>query len=155
MSLSNFVFDGDLEPAGFEPGFIIAQIDDATSATAFTTISPSVSLSADDSTEQGTYSLTSGTDYYIRFYSEWHQKDVTGGASTWPFNAMASQADLKIKRLLPPSNDDFANAIALTTSPQAGTTESARQEAGEPTVFGGTVDQSVWYTFTPPVDGLD
>jgi hypothetical protein len=50
-----------------------------------------------------------------------------------------------------PSNDNFANAIKLTSgSPLAGTTANATGEAGEPSHAGEASTRSVWYTFTAP-----
>jgi hypothetical protein len=57
---------------------------------------------------------------------------------------------------LPPTNDDFANAIALSgdEGSQAGTTIDATAEAGEPNHVGQPPYASVWYSWTPTDDGL-
>src|SRR5919204_1343208 len=57
---------------------------------------------------------------------------------------------------LPPANDDFANAIALSgdDASQAGTTIDATAEAGEPNHAGQPPNASVWYSWTPTDDGL-
>jgi hypothetical protein len=59
-----------------------------------------------------------------------------------------------------PPNDNFANAVPITTLPAqfSATTDSATTEPGEPTRFncGGvmtTVDNTVWYSFTPTTTG--
>jgi len=56
----------------------------------------------------------------------------------------------------PPANDDFANATVLASD--AGsligeTNEDASAEAGEPNHNGVTPSRSVWYQWTPSVDG--
>ena len=61
--------------------------------------------------------------------------------------------------LPPPANDDFANAVTLSTtlptSSAAQTNQNATFETGEENSFGGSAlgDQSVWYKFTPTVTG--
>ncbi len=56
----------------------------------------------------------------------------------------------------PPANDDFANATVLGAdagSLIAETNEDASAEAGEPNHNGVTPSRSVWYQWTPSVDG--
>ena len=59
----------------------------------------------------------------------------------------------------PPINDNFASAIALSTTlpgtRTGDTTVDATSEVGEPSVFFGEDDShSVWYTFTPSHTGI-
>jgi hypothetical protein len=55
-----------------------------------------------------------------------------------------------------PANDFFVNAIALTTNSGVVTanTVAATKEAGEPNHAGSFGGHSVWWTYTPPVDGV-
>src|SRR5262245_8643116 len=57
---------------------------------------------------------------------------------------------------LPPANDAFANAIALSGDAgiQAGTNIQATAEVGEPNHVGRAAVVSVWYTWMPAVDGI-
>jgi alpha-tubulin suppressor-like RCC1 family protein len=57
--------------------------------------------------------------------------------------------------LVHPPNDNFANAIALTTGngTLTGTNVNATRESGEPLHAGYMGDKSVWYTWTAPVNG--
>lgn len=58
--------------------------------------------------------------------------------------------------LIPPSNDDFANAFVLINNPFATTasTQGATFEPMEPLpTCDGTAGRSVWYQWTPPSDG--
>ncbi len=57
--------------------------------------------------------------------------------------------------ILPPTNDNFANAVVLTGSNPivTGFTEGATVEASEPTVGGELPEQSVWYKWTAPGNG--
>ena len=54
-----------------------------------------------------------------------------------------------------PPNDNFANALALTTQSGSltGTNVSATRETGEPSHVGYMGDKSVWYSWTSPVNG--
>jgi hypothetical protein len=61
--------------------------------------------------------------------------------------------------MAPPVNDNFASAIALSTTlpgtRTGDTTVDATYETGEPLPWFGTVsNQSVWYTFTPTHTGI-
>ena len=88
-------------------------------------------------------SATSGVTYRIAVDSF----DTEGDAFT-----------LEIRQLTPPTNDNFANALAVgPTLPvnQAGTNVDATAEAGEPdhSDSHSAPFQSVWYTFTPTSSG--
>src|SRR5688572_23596217 len=54
-----------------------------------------------------------------------------------------------------PPNDNFANPIALTgdTGSLTGTNVNGTREAGEPNSLGLMTDKSVWYSWTPTVNG--
>jgi Pro-kumamolisin, activation domain/Divergent InlB B-repeat domain len=59
---------------------------------------------------------------------------------------------------LPPAevNDFFVNAIALsgTSGVVSGGSTNATKEAGEPFIVGNPGGKSVWWSFTPPTDGV-
>ena len=57
--------------------------------------------------------------------------------------------------LLRPPNDNFQNAIALTTNAGSvtGTNVNATRESGEPTHVGFMGDKSVWYSWVAPANG--
>lgn len=68
------------------------------------------------------------------------------------FRAMGS-VELKLRYLIPPPNDDFANASDLgnsLTRVLSGTNRDATVEAREPDHAGGRTIASVWYRWTAP-----
>ena len=73
---------------------------------------------------------------------------------SWTTSSQWGGIGLEIMRAPPLTNDNFANAIALSTtlpgSRTFDTTWNATNEVGEPN--GGVDYQSVWYTFTPTAD---
>jgi PQQ-dependent dehydrogenase (s-GDH family) len=86
--------------------------------------------------------LTIGDTYYVRAYSS---------AGTAPASAANAGFTICVTDLppSPPSNDDCANAIALTLGVnRAGTVWGATNSAIS-TVCSGTPDDDVWYKFTP------
>jgi hypothetical protein len=95
-----------------------------------------------DLTSRVTFAATNATIYQIR---------VAG------FQGATGTIDLHLHRLLPPANDNFANAIVLsgtTASRTADTNDAATLEAGEPaTVAGATASASVWYRWTAGANG--
>ncbi len=58
--------------------------------------------------------------------------------------------------VLPPANDFFAHAISLTNepSPISATNTLASKEVGEPNPAGNPGGKSLWWTFTPPTNGV-
>ncbi|MFQ6100203.1 MAG: hypothetical protein ACE5OS_03060 [Anaerolineae bacterium] len=92
-------------------------------------------------------SVVSGTIYYI---------EVVGYRSTSSGNMVIS-ADL----IVPPANDDFDDAFVISATPYTYTqdTSLATTAADDPvyqscgTGSGGRHSHSVWYRFTPPVNG--
>ena len=82
--------------------------------------------------------------------------DVSGNRSTpanWSPLAATGPTDLE---LAAPANDDFANATALGSDAGAligETNVDASVEAGEPVHDGHSGGRSVWYQWTPSVDG--
>ncbi len=91
------------------------------------------------------FSATSGITYRIR---------VDG------FAQATGTIDLHLHEVLPaasPANDDFANAVALSSimsTSASGTNAGATLEAGEAALVAGVpAGRSVWYSWTAPVSG--
>jgi hypothetical protein len=103
-------------------------------------------VSDDDSGGDGTslvaFAITAGTTYHIR---------VDG------FEGDTGTINLHLHRVLPPANDNFANAIelsGLTASRAADTNDGATLEAGEATTVAGVpAGASVWYRWTAADSG--
>ena len=65
--------------------------------------------------------------------------------------------EIQVNYLLPnPPNDLFAKALSLTTTPEVDTVDTsyATKEVGEPNHAGNAGGKSVWWTYSPPGDGL-
>ncbi len=96
----------------------------------------------DDATSRVAFAITTGTTYQIR---------VDG------YHGDTGTINLHLHRVLPPANDDFANAIVLsglTASRTGDTNEAATLEAGEPIAIGGVpAGASVWYAWTAADNG--
>ncbi|MEJ0089345.1 MAG: protease pro-enzyme activation domain-containing protein [Limisphaerales bacterium] len=75
--------------------------------------------------------------------------DATGNYST-PANITVNYL------LLTATNDFFVNAISLTNTSGVFTSgnTNATKEAGEPNIAGNPGGKSVWWSFTPPADGV-
>jgi len=58
--------------------------------------------------------------------------------------------------ILPPANDFFVNATALsgTSGTVSGDSTNATKEVGEPNPAGNTGGKSLWWSFTPSTDGI-
>ena len=106
------------------------------------------------STSQGSFyaDLTSGVDYYIRASAAYGEKQ-----SQYSYNSAAFDFDFGISIVIPPANDDFANAITLSTTLPgtiSGTTRNASADAGQSISYPFDLgDQTIWYKFTPAVTG--
>ena len=61
---------------------------------------------------------------------------------------------INLERILPPANDNFANAEAITSLPFTATVENtdATLEPGEPGVCTVVSGRTLWYSFTPTED---
>jgi hypothetical protein len=69
----------------------------------------------------------------------------------------SSAATVQVNYLVPTeANDFFVNAIALsgTSGVVSGGSTNATKEAGEPYIVGNPGGKSVWWSFTPPADGV-
>jgi Ca2+-binding RTX toxin-like protein len=88
------------------------------------------------------FDARAGTTYYVQGGS------VFGGGAT---------LDVHLEVVPPPPNDDFANAIPITTVPFSDTQDitGATTQAGEPpsSCFFGVLRNTVWYSFTPTNSG--
>ncbi len=89
--------------------------------------------------------LMAGQDYLISLGVNGFGTEIAGAIS--------------VDVVLPPANDDFANAEVISATPFAGTIPDGRLvaatlEPGEPTPSCGAGDftRSVWYVYTAPVD---
>lgn len=78
------------------------------------------------------------------------------GASPFSGGAPEPQPLTSPRDVLPPANDDFAQALVLTgpSGSAAGTNRGASRESGEPYHLGEPGGTSVWYQWTAPSDGL-
>ena len=97
--------------------------------------------SSDSNSRLLTFSASAGTRYEIA------ANDSSG---------VVGNIDLKIAPIVSPPNDAFTNALPLTggNASATGTTFGATAELSEPSVNGGTAARhSVWYSWSPPVDG--
>lgn len=86
---------------------------------------------------QVTFDAVAGTTYYIAVDG---YDDATG--------------DVALHLAMDPANDDFADALAVTSGTYYGSNRGATGEAGEPDHAGvsGPIN-SVWYKWTAPADG--
>ena len=97
-----------------------------------------------DTTSSVTFNVTAATTYRIR----------VGG-----FDPVVDigTVNLHVNEILPPANDDFANAIVVsgpTVSRTGDTNVAATLEPGEePSVTGFPAGASVWYRWTPAASG--
>ena len=66
-------------------------------------------------------------------------------------------ARVNVQAILPPANDDFANATPIGSLPfqQSVDTSAATRQAGEPgpSCASGTLSGTVWYAYTPAASG--
>jgi hypothetical protein len=88
------------------------------------------------------FSVQAGKTYYIQ-----------GGESD-PYG-WASTLGLHLEVIPPPPNDNFADAISITSTPYSDSQNmaAATVESGEPMACGGPFTQSTWYAFTPTTTG--
>lgn len=91
------------------------------------------------------FTLDAGTTYYVQ------------AGDDYPYG-WTNSVTVSIEQLLPPANDDFANAIAFTSDdlPFSASLDftAATIEPDEPMGCGGsTFGQSLWYAFTPTLSG--
>ncbi|MFL5893934.1 MAG: Ig-like domain-containing protein [Thermoleophilaceae bacterium] len=87
------------------------------------------------------FAVTAGTTYDIA---------VDG------WNGAAGSFSLHVGYLVPPTNDDLADAqtVAGATADATGTTVNATKESGEPNHAGTVGGSSIWYSWTAPTDGI-
>jgi hypothetical protein len=83
--------------------------------------------------------LRAGTTYYFQ----------VGGLS-----GQAGNLVVNVAALVPPENDNFANATSIASLPFTGSlsTQEATTEPGEPSPPCAPVGSTVWYSFTPAAD---
>jgi hypothetical protein len=89
------------------------------------------------------FAATAGTNYYIAISGSGSEPEEYGFYLDW-------------RRALPPANDNFANAQAIsntTSGSVSGTNLDATKETGEPDHANGSGVASVWYKWTPAVSG--
>jgi PKD repeat protein len=89
-----------------------------------------------------TFTFTSGQTYYVQVSKSSYAETLT--------------AELDIDVMVPPANDDFADAMGIASLPFANDvdTSAATVELGEPTL--GTPppsERTVWYSYTPSSSG--
>ncbi len=89
-----------------------------------------------------TYSLVGGTPYYFQ------------SGDDYPYG-WETATTLPLEEVLPPPNDDFADAKTVSEVPYSDAPDmtAATVETGEPTTCGATVQRSAWYAFTPTTSG--
>lgn len=66
-----------------------------------------------------------------------------------------STISLTLEHIVPPANDDFADAIAFSSVPFSDSREmtAATLEQNEPKACAGSFENSIWYAFTPATSG--
>lgn len=84
-----------------------------------------------------TFAATAGTTYYFM-------------ATSW-YSYSAGTLTFSVNALVPPANDNFADAEVITGVPFTDRTDLsvATIEPNEPTYTCGSVNKSAWYRFTP------
>jgi hypothetical protein len=89
-----------------------------------------------------TYSLVGGTPYYFQ------------SGDNYPYG-WETATTLPLEEVLPPPNDDFADAKTVSEVPYSDAPDmtAATVEVGEPTTCGANVQRSAWYAFTPTTSG--
>lgn len=92
--------------------------------------------------EPGTFFFDGGTTYYFQAGDE------------YPYG-WTTAVTLEIEEVLPPPNDNFADAIAFSSVPYSNAPDmtAASLEPGEPMACGAGSSRSVWYAFTPTTSG--
>lgn len=87
------------------------------------------------------FSATAGTTYLFQ-------------AAAFPFSS-GGHLRFHLEEIPAPGNDDFENATVVPSLPYSNTldTQGAETQPGEPNPSCGTVTGSVWYAFTPSVNG--
>ena len=90
-----------------------------------------------------TLHVRAGTTYYIQGGDRY---------AVWGFTNMFG---LNMSVVLPPPNDNFADAIGFSSVPFSDSRDltAASVEPGEPTACGASFAQSAWYAFTPATSG--
>ena len=90
-----------------------------------------------------TLHVRAGTTYYIQGGDRY---------AVWGFTNMLG---LNMSVVLPPPNDNFADAIGFSSVPFSDSRDltAASVEPGEPTACGASFAQSAWYAFTPATSG--
>ena len=89
--------------------------------------------------------VTAGQTYYLQL----------GGASFFPGTAHAGSFVLKVFTGHLPENDNFAAALPLTLPASvSGDNLLASKEDGEPVPSCGDMGHTVWYEFTPAINGV-
>jgi hypothetical protein len=88
------------------------------------------------------YALSGGTTYYFQ----------SGDTSSYGWT---TEVTLTLDEVLPPANDDFADATSFSAVPYSDAPDltAATLEPGEPTACGAGATRSVWYAFTPTTSG--
>jgi hypothetical protein len=90
-----------------------------------------------------TIQMDAGTTYYVQ------------GGQTWALWCGQNSFSLSVSLVLPPPNDDFADATAFTSVPFSDSPDltAATVEPDEPISCGASFSQSAWYAFTPATSG--
>ena len=88
------------------------------------------------------FSLAGGTTYYVQ------------SGDDYPYGWTTS-VTLALEEVLPPANDDFADAKSFSDVPYSDAPDmtAATVEQGEPTACGASIQRSAWYAFTPATSG--
>jgi hypothetical protein len=91
---------------------------------------------------QLTYRVEAGETYYLQV------------ANRLPWES-GGPVELTIDEVPPPSNDNFADALAFTSVPFSDIPDliAATTQPNEPMACGTNFEQSVWYAFTPTTTG--
>ena len=101
-----------------------------------------VSTAPEAATSGTTYALAGGATYYFQ------------SGDLYPYG-WETATTLPLEEVLPPPNDDLADAAAVSSVPYSDAPDmtAATVEPGEPTTCGANVQRSAWYAFTPTMSG--
>lgn len=129
-----------MDPAGsFGETFMVVYRADAAGFAGLTRIASDNWSSA----RVQTLRLQAGKTYYVQ------------GGDRYVIFGYASTSSLSMSVVLPPPNDNFADAIAFASVPFSDSRDltAATVEPGEPTACGASLTESAWYAFTPATSG--
>lgn len=113
-----------------------------------------ISCQNEHGSTSNTFSVSGGETYYFELMSR--SDPAYPGPDPVPPPDGGGPTYIQITQLMPPINDNFANATEISETPFSDKvyTTDATTEPGEPNPCGWASQRSIWYSFTPPSSGL-